>query len=157
VSIDGSDFNEDDLYDQFPSGADRGFGPAEGFNRYLKLNDPSLFRPGLLQEGSDEYDPVLAAFVDSGSRFSVSFAQFKSSTRESEWALHKPHMAMAGEVEGIEGPVDKFPGAEHAHIATYIINHERTMARWKQSVVVLENGAQAGQMVYKEEKEPDGL
>lgn len=157
MTFKGSDFNEDDMYDQFPNGADRGFGPEQGFNRYLKINDRSLFRPELLDPDSGEYDAVLAEFADSGDRFSVSFAQFKSSTRESEWALHKPNLTMTGEVPGIEGPVDKYPGPDLAHISTFFINHDRTMARWKQSVVVLEDGAQAGQMVYKEDKEPDGL
>jgi hypothetical protein len=157
MTIDGNGFNEEDLYDQFPSGADHGFGPDEGFNTYRKLNDASLFKPELLDAESEEFDPVLAEFVASGERFSVSFAQFKSSTRESEWALHKPHKAMAGEVPGIVGPVDKFPGSNQAHIASFFINHDRTMARWKQSVIVMEDGAQAGQMVYKEEKGPDGL
>lgn len=139
---------EEDLYDRFPSGAEHGFGDAEGFNRYTRVNDRSLFTEAALE------DPVIQAFVDAN--FSVSFAQFKSSSRESEWALHKPHRTMAGEVDGIGGPVDRYPGPADAHIATFIINHERTMARWKQSVVVMEDGRQAGQMVYKEEDPSQG-
>jgi len=135
-------FNEDALYNSFPDGADNEYGPAEGFNVFKKLNDESLFTPDA------RADPVIQAFLEAP--FSVTFAQFKSSTRESEWALHKPHLAMAGEVAGIRGPVDRFP-AENPHIGTYLINHDRTMARWKWSVVVIEDGAQAGQMVYKQE------
>ena len=157
MTFEGSDFNEDDLYDQFPSGADRGFGPEQGFNTYLKLNDPKHFKPELLDPENPAYDVVLAEFVASGDRFSVSFAQFKSSTRESEWALHKPNLTMTGEVSGIVGRVDKYPGPDLAHISTFFINHDRTMARWKQSVILIEDGAQAGQLVYKEEKHPDGL
>ena len=145
------EFNEDAFYDQFPSGPDYGYGPAEGYNTYRRLNDASLYRPELLDPVADEYDPVLAAFVESGNAFSVSFAQFKSSTRESEWALHKPNRTMSGEIDGIGGPVDRFPGADKARIGTFLINHDRTMARWKQSIIVMEDGQQAGQMVYKEE------
>ena len=157
MTFDGSEFNEDDLYDQFPSGADRGFGHDQGYNEYRKINDRSLFRPELLEPDSGEYDAVLAEFVASGDRFSVPFAQFKSSTRESEWALHKPHLTMDGGVPGIRGRVDKYPGPDTAHISTFFMNHHRTMARWKQSVILVEDGAQAGQLVYKEEKDPDGL
>ena len=30
------DFNEDDLYDQFPDGAADGYGPAQGFNTWVQ-------------------------------------------------------------------------------------------------------------------------
>lgn len=141
------DFNEEEAYDQFPRGADRGRGPREGFNVYRRLNDRSLFTEEALA------DPVIAAFVDAP--FSVSFLQTKSSTRESEWVLHKPHLTMAGAVEGIEGPVDLFPTDHPPHIATLLMNHHRTMARWKQSYLLIEDGADAGQIVYKEEKPSD--
>jgi len=139
---------ENELYDQFPEGktlpgGDRS-GTEEGFNTYVQINVESLFTEEALAI------PAVRAFVDTAENISISFATFKSSTRESEWALHKPHLAMAGEVAGIRGPVDRFP-AENPHIGTYLINHDRTMARWKWSVVVIEDGAQAGQMVYKQE------
>lgn len=143
ASGDKQGFNEDDLYDQFPSGAQHGYGPNEGFNVYRRLNDRSLFTEEALA------DPVIAAFVDTP--FSISFIQTKSSTREAEWVLHKPHLTMAGRVEGVEGPVDLFPTDHPPHIATLFINHHRTMARWKQSIIVMEDGADAGQIVYKEE------
>jgi hypothetical protein len=147
---------EEALYEQFPSGADHGYGPDQGYNTYRKLNDSALFREDLLNPDHPDFDATLAEFVASGDRFSISFAQFKSSSRESEWAIHKPHLTMAGEINGVNGPVDKFPGSAHAHIATLIINHDRTMARWKQSVVIIENGEQAGQMIYKEEDPSQG-
>jgi hypothetical protein len=146
---------EEELYEQFPSGADHGYGRDQGYNVYRKLNDAALFREDLLNPDHPEFDAVLAEFVASGERFSVSFAQFKSSSRESEWTLHKPHRTMAGGIDGIDGPVDKFP-ADRPHIATFIINHDRTMARWKQSVIVMEDGAQAGQIIYKEEDPSKG-
>ena len=49
----------------------------------------------------------------------------------------------------IERSVERFPGPAEANIATFIINHDDTLARWKQSVVVMENGQRAGQMIYK--------
>ncbi|MGH2380010.1 MAG: hypothetical protein ACRDG7_02165, partial [Candidatus Limnocylindria bacterium] len=159
----GDDQYAESLYQKFPEGSEEGHGTAEGFNTYFRLNDASLFRPEVLDEDSDEYKPVLAEFVKSGDEISISFAQFKSSTRESEWALHKPNLTMAVDAskeEGllpagldIQGPVDRYPGPQHAHIATFIINHEMTMARWKQSIILIEDGKQAGQMVYKHPKE----
>ena len=138
-------FNEDELYDQFPSGAEGGYGPREGFNVYRRLNDRSLFTEEALQ------DPVVAAFVDAP--FSVSFLETKSSTRESEWVLHKPHLTMAGAVAGVEGPVELFPTDHPPHIVTLFVNHHRTMARWKQSYLLMEDGKDAAQMVYKHEEE----
>lgn len=150
----GDAFNEDELYQQFPEGRVEGHGTEQGFNTYVRLNDPSIFDPAAL-----ERSPALRAFAESGDAFSVSFAQFKSSTRESEWSLHKPHLTMdadnqklSGTLPGeldIAGSVEKYPGPELAHIATFIINHDRTMARWKQSVILVEDGQQAGQMIYK--------
>lgn len=138
-------FNEEELYDQFPSGADSGYGPREGFNVYRRLNDRSLFTEEALR------DPMVAAFVEAP--FSVTFLQTKSSTRESEWVLHKPHLAMAGKVPGVEGPVELFPTDHPPHIVTVFINHHRTMARWKQSYIVIEDGKDAAQVVYKQEEE----
>jgi hypothetical protein len=142
-------FNPDDLYDQFPSGAETGFGPNEGYCRYRRLNEESIFRPELLNPESPEFDSVLKAFVDSGEDISISYVQFKSSTRESEWAMHKPHLAMAGEVDGIEGPLDRFPGASEARIGTFYINHDQTLAVRKLFTLLMEDGNQCGQMVYK--------
>lgn len=153
-------FNENDLYDQFPEGRDQGFGPAEGFNEYVRLNDPAIFDPAAL-----ERSPALRAFAESGSEISIAFAQFKSSTRESEYSLHKPSLTFAadsakdrGELPrdlDIRGTVERYPGPEHAHISTLIINHERTVARWKTSVIVMEDGASAGQMIYKHPPKED--
>jgi hypothetical protein len=159
TTTDGDDLYENELYQRFPEGREEDHGTGEGFNTYFRLNAADHFRSELLDEDSDEFNPVLAEFVKSGDEISISFAQFKSSTRESEWALHKPHLTMAvdqSKREGqlpadldIKGQVDRYPGPEHAHIATFIINHEMTMARWKQSVILIEDGKQAGQMVYK--------
>lgn len=134
---------EEKLYDQFPAGADEGFGPDQGFNTWVKVNDESLF--------TDEAraQPAVRAFLDAP--FSVNFVQFKSSHREAEWFLHKPHRAMAeGGVEGILGGVAGFP-ATNPRIATLVINHERTLAKFITRSLVIEDGAQAGQMIHKQD------
>lgn len=44
MTIKGQDFNEDaqyDLYDLFPAGADDGYGPDQGFNTFVRINDES--------------------------------------------------------------------------------------------------------------------
>lgn len=150
----GDEFPENDLYDRFPEGREKGYGTDEGFNTYVKLNDRELFRPEAL-EGS----AALREFVNSDQTISVYWAQTKSSTRESEWMLHKPHLTMDAERQkrsgglpadlDLDGAVDRYPGPQHAHIATFVINHEMTLARWKQSVILIEDGKQAGQMIYK--------
>ncbi len=131
----------EDLYDQFPRGDEAGFGPAEGYNRFVRLNDPNLFTEEARQ------DPVIRQFLDAP--FSVTYVQFKSSHRESEYYLHKPHLAMAGLVEGIEGLVEGFPG-ERPRIGTYVINHDQTLAWRVTRSLIIEDGAQAGQMIHKE-------
>jgi hypothetical protein len=160
---------ENDIYAEFPEGrelaGDQRAGTAEGYNTYFRLNDESLFRPEALEE-----HPALRAFVETGTGerpISISFAQFKSSTRESEWALHKPHLTMdANRREGpegewlrdidIEGGVDGFPGPHAARIGTFVVNHDVSLARWKLSVVVVEDGQQAGQMIYKHRRPESG-
>lgn len=139
----GDDFNEEDQYDQFPRGDSQGFGHEQGYNIYRRLNDETLFTEEALE------DPVVRAFVDAP--FVFAFAQFKSSTRESEWAIHKPHMTLANEVDGIVSEVDNFPNGNAARIGTYVINHDRTLAIRKQFVMLAEDGAQCGQMIYKQD------
>lgn len=145
MSING-DFEPDDLYDQFPDGASNGFGPDQGYNRFVRLNDETLFTDEARE------DPVIREFLDAP--FSVTYAQFKSSTREAEYFIHKPGAAMAGEVSGIEGTVDLFPPqAQQRHIGTYVVNHDRTLARLIMRTMIIEDGDQAGQIIHKQETE----
>jgi hypothetical protein len=140
--MDADDKYEERLYDEFPRGAARGFGPDQGYNTWVRINDESLF--------TDEAKahPAVREFLDAP--FSVNFAQFKSSHREAEWFLHKPHRAMAeGGVEGILGGVADFPA--NPRIATLVINHELTLAKFITRAVVIEDGAQAGQMIHKQD------
>lgn len=139
--------NEDELYDQFPRGDEHDFGPDQGYNVYRRLNDPDLFTEEARQ------DPVVRAFLEAP--FSFSFGMFKSSTRESEWALHKPNRTLAGEIEGIDSQVDNFPGSDAARIGTFVINHDRTLAAKKLFVMTAEDGAQCGQMIYKQAPDDD--
>ena len=153
---------ENGLYDQFPQGKDlpdpEPAGTEQGFNTYVRLNDPAIFDPEAL-----ERDPALRAFAESGNEIDIYFAQFKSSTRESEWAIHKPNRTLAADREkgnslpadlDIKGNVERYPGPGEGHIATFVINHDETLARWKQSVVVMEDGRRAGQMIYKHPAPP---
>jgi hypothetical protein len=137
------DFNEEDLYDRFPRGDENEVGPAQGFNRWVRINDPALFT------GEAREDPVIRQFLEAP--FSVNFAQFKSSHRETEYLIHKPHKAMSGQVEGIEGTVDGFPQSpEQQRIATLVVNHELTLAKYITRSLTIEDGHLAGQMIHKE-------
>jgi hypothetical protein len=144
--MDADDNYEERLYDEFPAGADAPFpgpyGPDQGFNTWVRINDESLF--------TDEAkaQPAIREFLDAP--FSVNYVQFKSSHKEAEWFLHKPHRAMAeGGVQGIVGSVAGFPA--NPRIATLVINHERTLAKFITRALVIEDGAQAGQMIHKQD------
>ncbi len=140
---DKSDFNEEDLYDRFPRGADDGFGPDEGFNTWVQINDESLFTEKALAI------PAIRAFVDAP--VAVTYAQFKSSHRETEYFIHKPHKAMSGLVDGIEGAVYGISGDEpRTGITTLVINHERTLAWLITRTIVISGDGTAGQIIHKQ-------
>ncbi len=134
---DGGTFNEEELYDKFPKG------PRGGFSRGKRLNDPDLFT----DEAKE--DPTIQEFL--AAPFEIRYYQFKSSTRESEWALHKPHLAYTGQVKGITGPIENLSRSD-PHIGTYLINHENTMARFIWRTLTLADGTHTGQMIHKEEE-----
>jgi hypothetical protein len=134
-------FDEEELYDRFPRGADEGNGPEQGFNTWVQINDPGLFTEEARQH------PAVRAFLEAP--FSVNYAQFKSSHREAEYFIHKPHKAMSGQVDGIVGTVAGFP--EKPRIATLVINHEMSLARHITRALVIEDGAAAGQLIHKED------
>ena len=137
--------SEDDLYDMFPTGESLGFGPDQGFSTIERLNDPDLFT-----DAAKEH-PAIREFLLAP--FSVSFVQFKSSTREAEYFIHKPHRVMGGHVEGVVGSVDRFP-SEEPRIGTFVINHDATLAKSIMRALVIEDGAQSGAMIHKQ-TEPD--
>ncbi|MBA3307396.1 MAG: hypothetical protein H0T04_01785 [Chloroflexi bacterium] len=134
------DFNEEDLYDRFPSGADDGFGPEQGFDTCTRINDRGLFTDEALQ------DPAIAAFVDAP--IQIYYYQSKSSHRESEYFIHKPLKALTGQVDGIRGRIEGIP--EDAHIVTLVLNHERTLAWRITRTIAMADGHTVGQMIHKE-------
>jgi hypothetical protein len=135
---------EDAIYDQFPSGEEDDNGVDQGFNTWVRVNDPDLFT-----EAAKEI-PAIAEFLLAP--FSLSFAQFKSSHRETEYFLHKPHKAMTGQVEGIEGTVHRFP--EDPMLATLVMNHEHTLALHITRTIVVADSVTAAQLIHKEEAPP---
>lgn len=132
-------FDPESLYDQFPRGADSGFGPEQGYNWWIRINDPELFTEDARN------NPVIREFLSAP--FSVHFGQFKSSYRETEYFIHKPMKAMTGRVDGIEGSV---PLADEPRISTLVLNHENTLAFRITRTLVVSDEKQAGQVIHKE-------
>ncbi len=128
--------DEDKLYDASPTASQSGYGPEQGFNSYRAAQRPDLFT-----EEAKKH-PAIREFLDAP--FSVSFMQFKSSTREAEYFIHKPHRAMSGHVDGIVGSVERLlaEGAAHRHLRHQprrdagALDHARSLA--------IEDGAQSG-------------
>jgi hypothetical protein len=143
------DFDPRELYDQFPSGADNEDEPPPPPSGWVWVNNPDLFT----DEAKE--DPLIGAFLSAP--FAVSMGLFKSSTREAELAVHMPHIAMAGDEDGgIRGRVERFPeNPDDVQISTLILNHERTLAVRKLFAIVVEDGARAGQMIYKQHRRAD--
>lgn len=139
-----ADFNENAKYDEFPHSAES-FGPKQGFNTWVQLNKREWFRPEVLAE-----NPALEAFVSTTIAFN--YAQFKSSYRESEYFIHKPELAMTGQVSGIDGTVAGFPESD-PRIPTLVINHERTLAKKITRSITVGDGQSAGQIIHKEPQE----
>ena len=142
MATDGPAFNEDDLYDLFPAGESDGSGHEQGFNSWQKVNDASLFTEEALRR------PAVREFIEAP--FDVTFGQFKSSHRETEYFIHKPHLAMTGQVDGIDGFVGHVTGDDQ-HITTLVINHEHTLARFiTRSIVVSDANGTIGQIIHKQ-------
>ena len=140
---DDSDFDPRELYEKFPSGADEGIGPEQGFNRWVRINDERLFTEEARR------DPVIEQFLSAP--FSVNYAQFKSSVREAEYFIHLPGEAMTGKVEGIEGRVENMP--DQPKICTLVMNHHNSLAKMITRSMVLEDGLDAGQIIHKQPKD----
>lgn len=141
MAYDDPEFNEEDLYDLFPSGESDGNGHEQGFNRWKKLNDPALFT----EEAQN--DPTIHEFLTAP--FDVNYIQLKSSHRETEYWIHKPFDAMTGKVGGIDGFVERM-NDDDPRIATLVINHERTLAVRITRSIVISDGTTTGQMIHKE-------
>jgi hypothetical protein len=82
----------------------------------------------------------------------VTYALFKSSQRETEYLIHKPHLAMTGNVEGIANAV---PGVSlddlRTPIATLVLHHERTLAYHPTHTMVVSNDGPAGMLIVKQQ------
>lgn len=141
------EFDPDPIYnDAFPPGEDGGYGPRDGFNTFVRLNDERLFTPEALE------NPVIRAFVNAP--ITVTYVQVKSSTREGEWLVHKPSRVFSGDVDGFEfsgygddGAIDRFD--PETPLGTYVINHQRTLARFPIRSFIVTDDEQTGQMIHK--------
>ena len=140
------DFDPEAEYDRYPSGEEVGFRREDGYGELRQINKREWF--------TDEAkkDPVIRAFIEAGEgdgeRVIFSYLQLKSSTRESEWLIHKPHLAFSEDDRtGIVGSV---PGYEQGqHIGTFVINHERTLALRPVRAMVVSDGTEVGTIVHK--------
>ena len=81
-------------------------------------------------------------------RVAFSYLQLKSSTSESEWFIHKPHIALSrSRKSGIAGAAPGFEPGQH--IGTFVINHHRTLALRPVRTMVVSDGTEVGQIVHK--------
>jgi hypothetical protein len=138
-------FNPEKLYNDFPSGEDIGFGRDDGYGELRQINKREWFTT------EAQSDPVIKAFIEAGEgdeKVTFSYLQLKSSTSESEWFVHKPHLAFSdSDKTGIGGTVPGFvPGQR---IGTYVINHHRTLALRPVRTMVVSDGTEVGQIVHK--------
>ena len=77
-----------------------------------------------------------------------SYLQLKSSTSESEWYIHKPHVALSkSRKSGIAGYAPGF--ARGQHIGSFVINHHRTLALRPVRAMVVSDGTEVGQIIHK--------
>jgi len=139
-----NDFDPEKKYNEFPSGESIGYGRDAGYGELVQINDRKWFTE------EAQRDPVINAFLEAFENEQVAFSylQLKSSTSESEWYIHKPHVALSkGRKSGIAGSAAGF--ARGQHIGTFVINHQRTLALRPVRAMVVSDGNEVGQIVYK--------
>jgi hypothetical protein len=139
------DFNPEKKYGEFPSGESLGFGRDKGYNELVQINDRKWFTE------EAQGNPVINAFLEAFEKDNVafSFLQLKSSTSESEWYLHKPHVALSkSRKSGIAGVAAGFDPGQH--IGTFVINHHRTLAFRVVRAMAVSDGNEVGQIVHKD-------
>ena len=140
------DFDPEAEYDRYPPGEEVGFGREDGYGELRQINKREWFTEDA------QNDPVIRAFIEAGEgdgeRVIFSYLQLKSSTRESEWLIHKPHLALSEDDRtGIVGSV---PGYEQGqHIGTFVMNHDRTLALRPVRAMVVSDSNEVGQIVHK--------
>ena len=137
-------FDPEKKYDEFPSGESIGFGRDDGYGKLVQINDRKWFTE------EAQRNPVIKAFLDAFEYENVAFSylQLKSSTSESEWYIHKPHIALSkSRKSGIAGSAPGF--ARGQHIGSFIMNHHRTLALRPVRAMVVSDGTEVGQIVHK--------
>lgn len=137
-------FDPEELYDKFPSGETIGYGRDAGYGELVQINDRKWFTE------EAQRDPVINAFLEAYENEQVAFSylQLKSSTSESEWYIHKPHLALSkSRKSGIAGSAPGFSRGQH--IGSFVINHHRTLALRPVRAMVVSDGTQVGQIVHK--------
>ena len=84
-------FDPEKKYNEFPSGESIGFGRDAGYGELVQINDRKWFTE------EAQRDPVINAFLEAFEYEQVAFSylQLKSSTSESEWFIHEPHIALS--------------------------------------------------------------
>ena len=139
-----NDFDPEKKYNEFPSGESIGYGRDAGYGELVQINDRKWFTE------EAQRDPVINAFIEAFENDQVAFSylQLKSSTSESEWYIHKPHVALSkSRKSGIAGTAPGFVRGQH--IGTFVINHHRTLALRPVRAMVVSDGTQVGQIVHK--------
>jgi hypothetical protein len=144
-SKDGRDqFNPEPKYDEFPSGESIGYGRDKGYGELVQVNQRKWFTE------EAQSNPVINAFLEAFEEQAVAFSylQLKSSTSESEWFIHKPHLALSkSRKSGIAGVAPGFEPGQR--IGTFVINHHRTLALRPVHAMVVSDGTEVGQIVHK--------
>jgi hypothetical protein len=139
------DFNPEKKYEEFPSGESIGYGRDQGYGHLVQINDRKWFTE------EAQSNPVINAFLEAFEKADIaySFLQLKSSTSESEWFIHKPHVALSkSRKSGIAGVAPGFQPGQH--IGTFVINHHRTLAFRVVRAMAVSDGTEVGQIVHKD-------
>ena len=140
----GDEFDPEIEYNHFPSGETIGYGRDDGYGELLPINDRRWFTE------EAQRHPVINAFLEAWEKDKVaySYLQLKSSTSESEWFIHTPHLALSrSRKTGILGSAPGFDQGQH--IGTFVINHHRTLALRPVRTMVVSDGTEVGQIVHK--------
>jgi hypothetical protein len=141
---DENGFDPEKKYNEFPSGESIGYGRDAGYGELVQINDRKWFTE------EAQRDPVINAFLEAfeNERVAFSYLQLKSSTSESEWYIHKPHVALSkSRKSGIAGTAPGFVRGQH--IGSFVINHHRTLALRPVRAMVVSDGTEVGQIIHK--------
>jgi hypothetical protein len=141
-----SDFNPNAAYNAFPTNTDG------GLNRIVRINDMRLFSSEALEDPL--LGPVLEEFIEAP--FIAYYAQFKSSSRQAEWFLHKPKIALDPRrsrqlgIEFADNLAEDMPPLDR--LQTLVMDHQKTLAHHSiRTMGVIETASDAAQIIHKEE------